>query len=41
MGKDFNITLCHSRNNAYCDKTTPKFDHNNSLTIKTIGKFEG
>ena len=41
MVKDSNIILFHSRIDAYCDKSTPKFDHKNSLTIKNIGKFEG
>ena len=40
MVKDFNIILFHSKDDAYCDKSTTKFDHKNSLTIKSIGKFE-
>ena len=33
--------LFHSKNDSYCDKSTPKFDHKNILTTKSIGKFEG
>ena len=38
MDKDFNIILFHSRNDSYCDKSTTKFDHKKSLTIKLFGK---